>query len=400
MRDNLPHIIIYYFKTVKVKRKGEIMIYLDNAATGGYKPSNVIDKAVNVIKYLNVNAGRSGHRLSKTGLEFIYSARKTVSSFFNNNCIDKVIFTKNCSEALNTAILGTVKKGGHVITTVFEHNSVLRPLYSLRDKGIITLTIVSPENGKNITSFDIQKAITPNTYLVVINNISNVTGAVNDIEGIGNFLKDKDILFMVDGAQSAGHINIDMNKFAINILCIAGHKGLYGIAGSGGLIIDKKTEISPTFLGGTGTETFNPSQPDGYPEKLEYGTLNLPAICSLDEGIRYIGNNLEFISKQLTLYSEFVIDKLNKINKVKVYSIPNPAGIVAFTIEDRSSIEVAEILSDNFNIAVRGGFHCAPLAHKFFNTDEEGIVRASISLNNTKRELCALVDAVKRITYF
>ena len=236
--------------------------------------------------------------------------------------------------------------------------------------------------------------------MVIVNNISNVTGAVNDVQEIGNFLKDKDILFMVDGAQSAGHIKINMDKFGINILCVAGHKGLYGIAGSGALIIDEKTEVSPTFSGGTGTETFNLSQPDSYPEKLEYGTLNLPAICSLDEGIRYIGNNLDFISNQLTLSSEFVIDKLSKIDKVKVYSQPNPAGIVAFTVDNHSSIEVAEILSDNFNIAVRGGFHCAPLAHKFLNTDEEGVVRASISLNNTKRELNALIDAIKKITFF
>ncbi len=376
------------------------MIYLDNAATGGYKPNNVIDKAVNVIKYLNANAGRSGHRLSKTGLEFIYSARKTVSNFFNNKSVEKVIFTKNCSEGLNTAILGTVKKGGNVITTVYEHNSVLRPLYYLKDKGLITLTIVSPENNNFITANDIKKAVTDKTYMVIVNNISNVTGVVNDVQGIGDYLKDKDIIFMVDGAQSAGHINIDMDKFGINILCVAGHKGLYGISGSGALIINEKTEVSPIFSGGTGTETFNPSQPSGYPEKLEYGTLNLPAICSLDEGIRYVGNNLEFISRQLTLSSGFLIDKLSKINGVKIYSLPNPAGIVGFTVYNHSSIEVAEILSDNFNIAVRGGFHCAPLAHKFLNTDEEGIIRVSISLNNTRRELNALVDAIKYVTSF
>jgi selenocysteine lyase/cysteine desulfurase len=273
-------------------------------------------------------------------------------------------------------------------------------LFSLEKKGLITLTIVSPENKKYITLEDIKKAVTDNTYIVIVNNISNVTGAVNSVEEIGTYLKDKDILFMVDGAQSAGHINIDMDKFGINILCVAGHKGLYGIAGSGAIIIDEKTQVSPTYLGGTGTETFNPSQPSGYPEKLEYGTLNLPAICSLDEGVRYIGNNLEFISNELTLATRYVIDKLDKINGVKVYSCKNPAGIVAFNIYNRSSIEVAEILSDDFNIAVRGGFHCAPLVHKFLKTNEEGIIRASISLNNTKRELNALIDAVRYITNF
>ena len=376
------------------------MIYLDNSATGGFKPNCVIDKVVSVIKYLNANPGRSSHRLSKTGLEFIYSARKTISEFFNNGCIDKVIFTKNCSEGLNTAIYGTLKPGGHIVTTIFEHNSVLRPLYNLEKKGLITLTIVSPQNGKFITANDIKNAILPSTYLVIINHVSNVNGAVNKIEEIGEFLKDKNILFLVDGAQSAGHIQIDMKKHHINMLCVAGHKGLYGISGSGCLIIDENTEVSPTFQGGTGTETFNLLGPQCYPEKLEYGTLNLPAICSLDEGIRYISNNLEFIKNQLTIKTEYLIENLLNINGVKVYSTPNPAGIVAFTILNHSSIEVAEILSNNFNIAVRGGFHCAPLMHKFLNTDSEGLIRVSTSLNNTKRELLALLDGVKYITSF
>ena len=376
------------------------MIYLDNAATGGYKPNCVIDKAVNVIKYLNANPGRSGHRLSKTGLEFIYSARKSLSSFFNNDCVEKVIFTKNCTEAINIAILGSVKQGDHVVTTVFEHNSVLRPLYSLEKKGVITLTIVSPENNKNITATDVKKAINDKTSMVIVNNVSNVTGALNDVQGIGKLLKGTNILFVVDGAQSAGHVPIDMDKYGINVLCLAGHKGLYGIAGSGALILDKNTDVSPTYLGGTGTETFNPIGPDCYPEKLECGTLNLPAICSLDEGVRYIGNNLEFISNQLTLFSGYLLDKLNKLSGVKTYSLPNPAGIVAFNIENQSSIEMAETLSDNFNIAVRGGFHCAPLMHKFLSTESEGVIRASISLNNTKRELNALIEAVKHLTSF
>lgn len=376
------------------------MIYLDNAATGGYKPNCVLDKAVNVIKYLNANPGRSGHRLSNTGLELIYSARKTVNAFFNNDCVEKVIFTKNCSEGLNTAIYGTLKKGGHIITTVFEHNSVLRPLFTLEKKGEITLTIISPKNGKYVTASDVEKAITDKTYLVIVNNISNVNGSVNDIEGIGRLLKDKNIIFLVDGAQSAGHIQIDMQNFNIDILCIAGHKGLYGIAGSGALIINSKTNVNSTFQGGTGTESFNPYQPDCYPEKLEYGTLNLPAICSLEEGILYLNDSLDYLSKQLIGYTDYLITKLSKINGVKIYSYPNPAGIVAFTLENYSSIELCEILSSNYDIAVRGGFHCAPLMHKFLKTDEDGVLRVSLCLHNTRRELNALCDAIKHITSF
>ena len=376
------------------------MIYLDNAATGGFKPNSVIETTVSAVKYLNANPGRSGHRLSKTGAEFIYSARKKVSEFFNNGEIDRVIFTKNCSEGLNIAIHGVIGKGDHVITTCFEHNSVLRPLFTLESKGIISLTIIYPKNKESVTVKEIENALLPNTKLVIVNHISNVTGSINDVKSIGEFLREKNLLFMVDGAQSAGHVKIDMQKFNIDILSVAGHKGLYAIQGSGALIFNKRVDISPTYQGGTGTESFNTFQPNCYPEKLEVGTLNLPAICSLEEGIRYVENSLDYLEIRLFEMTEYLIKKLSAIDKVKIYSSPNPAGIVAFSIENLSSIEGAERLSNEFDIAVRGGFHCAPLMHKFLGTDDEGLIRVSISAHNTKRDLFLLVSAVKTICSF
>ncbi len=373
------------------------MIYLDNAATGGFKPNSVIETAISAIKYLNANPGRSGHRLSKTGTEFIYSARKKVSEFFNNGEIERVIFTKNCSEGLNLAIHGILKKGDHVVTTCFEHNSVLRPLFTLESQGIITLTIVSPENNESITKNDIEKVLQDNTKLVIVNHISNVTGEINDVKSIGKFLKDKKPYFMVDGAQSAGHVKIDMQKLNVDILSVAGHKGLYSIQGSGALIFNKTVDISPTFQGGTGTESFNSFQPDCYPEKLEVGTLNLPAICSLEEGIRYVENSLDYLEIRLTEMTEYLIKRLLSIEKVRIYSKPNPAGIVAFSIENCPSIEASERLSDEFDIAVRGGFHCAPLTHKFLKTEDDGLIRVSISAHNTKRDLFLLISSVKTI---
>ncbi|MBO5851578.1 MAG: aminotransferase class V-fold PLP-dependent enzyme [Clostridia bacterium] len=373
------------------------MIYLDNAATGGFKPNSVLETAISAVKYLNANPGRSGHRLSKTGAEFIYLARKKVSEFFNNKEIERVIFTKNCSEALNVAIYGILKKGDHVITTCFEHNSVLRPLFTLKNKGIISLTVVSPENKEYITKNDIEKALNSNTKLVIVNHISNVTGKVNNVKNIGEFLKDKPPYFMVDGAQSAGHIKIDMQKLNVDILAVAGHKGLYAIQGSGALIFNKKVDISTSFQGGTGTETFNLLQPDCYPEKLEAGTLNLPAICSLEEGIRYVENSLEYLETRLNEMTDYLIKKLNQINSVKVYSTKNPAGIVAFSIDNYPSTTASERLSEEFDIAVRGGFHCAPLMHKFLNTEDEGLIRVSLSPHNTKRDLFLLITAVKSI---
>ncbi len=373
------------------------MIYLDNAATGGFKPNSVLETAVSTIKYLNANPGRSGHRLSKTGAEFIYSSRKKLSEFFNNGETERVIFTKNCSEALNLAIYGILEKGDHVITTCFEHNSVLRPLYNLEKNKTITLNVVYPENNESITEKDIEKAYTPNTKLVIVNHISNVTGRVNNVKEIGNYLKDKNAFFMVDGAQSAGHVKIDLLKFNIDILAIAGHKGLYAIAGSGALIFNDKVNINSTFQGGTGTESFNKNQPDCYPEKLEVGTLNLPAIASLEEGVRYIEGSIDYVEIRLLEMTEYLIKKLSQINKVKLYSTPNPAGIVAFSINNYPSIEVAERLSSEYDIAVRGGFHCAPLMHKFLGTEDDGLIRASICPHNTKRDLIAFISAIKSI---
>ncbi len=374
------------------------MIYLDNAATGGFKPNSVLETATSAIKYLSANPGRSGHRLSKTGGSFVYSCRKKLCEFFNNGDVERVIFTKNCSEALNTAIYGILSDGDHVVTTCFEHNSVLRPLFTLEKKGVITLTIVTPENGEFITPKDVENAITLQTKMVIVNNISNVTGAVNDVIQIGELLKDKDIIFLVDGAQSAGHVKIDMLKYGIDVLAVAGHKGLYGLQGSGALLFNKKVEINSTFQGGTGTESFNLYEPSCYPEKLEVGTLNLPAICSLEEGVRYIESTLDFLEMRLTEMSDYLIKRLKAIEGVKVYSKKNPAGIVAFSIKNCPSNEASERLSDEFDVAVRGGFHCAPLMHKFLHTEDDGLIRASICPHNTKRDLFLLVSGVKVIS--
>ena len=187
------------------------MIFFDNAATGAIKPNCVYEGAINVMKYLSINAGRGSYRLALYAEELIYKTRKEICSFFNGYSPERVIFTKNCTEALNVAIFGTLKKGGHVIASAYEHNSVLRPLYNLQDKGLITLTIVKPQNGA-VLKEDILNAITPKTYLVCLTGASNVTGEINDYEAIGSLLKQKGILFLVDGAQIAGHAFIDLKE--------------------------------------------------------------------------------------------------------------------------------------------------------------------------------------------
>lgn len=371
------------------------MIYFDNAATGGFKPSMVTDTAYNTLKYLCANPGRSSHRLSLTGAEILFDTRKEFSDYFS--CpLERVIFTKNCTESLNIAIFSLIKKGGHVITTIYEHNSVLRPLNYLKEKGEISLSIVAPEDGDIVCA--ISKKIKKETCLIVTTAVSNVTGERLPIKAIGSVCDSHGIPYLVDGAQAGGHVKIDLKEDKVNALCLAGHKGLYGIMSTGILLFDENTEIKPLTFGGTGTETFNLSQPTYYPERLESGTLNLPAIASLKEGLLYVKKNLNNFCYVLEGYTKKIIDALLQINDIKVYSKENVSGIVSFSFSKQDSVTVAEILNSEYDIAVRGGFHCAPLIHKFLGTDKNGLVRVSLSPQNSLREINYFLKAVEKIS--
>lgn len=370
------------------------MIYFDNAATGGFKPSAVVDNVNTVIKYLSANPGRSGHRLSLTGAKIVYGCREVIAKDVNTT-EEKIIFTKNCTEGLNTAIFGSLKIGGHVITTVYEHNSVLRPLSYLQSKDLIKLDIVSPKSDDIVSA--IEEKITPETYLIVTTAASNVTGKTLPVKKIGALSKEKGILYLVDMAQSGGHIKFDMEKDGISYASFAGHKGLYGIMGSGVLAINKNCDLSPFIMGGTGNESFNLNQPLCYPERLESGTLNLPAIASLSEGAKYAFINRENFSKSLLNMTDYVIEELKKIENVKVYSEKNVCGIVAFSLTDASSENVADILNKDYDIAVRGGLHCAPLMHAYLGTDKTGLIRVSLAPQNSSREIYTFLRAIKEI---
>ncbi len=372
------------------------MIYLDNAATGGFKPGAVIEEAGTVIKYLSANPGRSGHRLSVTGAETVFRCRGLLAELFNGTP-DRVAFTKNCTEALNLAIFGTVKSGGHVITTVFEHNSVLRPLTHLKERGVIELDVVSPDDSTDICQV-IESRIKPNTYMIVTTAVSNVTGLSLPVRKIGQTAKRHGVLYLVDGAQAGGHIPLDLKADNVDMLAVAGHKGLYGIMGSGALIFDENIQIAPLLFGGTGSMSHSLLQPQSYPESLEAGTLNLPAIAALCEGVRLVKHNLTNFSSHLQTYTQRAISGLTSCYGVTCYSLPNPSGIVAFRINGLSSDYVADKLNYDYDVAVRGGLHCAPLMHEFLGTEKDGLVRASFAVQNTTREIDYLVKSVKAIS--
>ena len=371
------------------------IIYFDNAATSNYKPKCVLKVLFKSLKNC-ANPGRSGHKLSIQNSIKIWETRENIAKYYGGIEPENIIFTKNCTEALNIVIQGTLQKGKNIVCSCFEHNSVLRPLHELEQKGYITLTIVAPENKKFITANDIQKNISNNTYLVCVNSISNVTGNQNDIFNIAKICYKKNILFLVDNAQGCGHIDIDIKKHNIDFLTFAGHKGFLAPQSIGGLCINTKIIPQPILFGGTGTESTNLLQPTSLPEKLESGTLETPNILSLNAGILYNKKNFYKHNKKSYVLTEFLYMQLKKINGIKIYSQPNfSSGIISFNYKNYDSIEISEYLDKNYNIATRAGLHCAPLTHKFYNTTKIGMVRISLSFKNTKKEINTLIKAIK-----
>lgn len=390
------------------------MIYFDNAATDGKKPYTVLKAVQSTLSGICANPGRSGHKLSIQLEENIFNARKLIANFFGNDSYERTIFTKNCTEALNIAIFGIVENYyihsattqttsskteniqiPHIITTVAEHNSVLRPLYALQQSGKIELTILPLKNGK-ILPQDILNSVQSNTLAIVFTLASNVTGMHIDPYAIKDRLPST-VTIICDGAQAAGHIDINMQAMGIDCLAIAGHKGLHGIAGSGLLLFNKKTEIAPTHFGGTGSNSLQLTMPDFYPDMLEAGTLNYPAIVSMVEGILYLKENLQQDKIKTEELTSICIQKLKAIDGIKLYSMPNPFGIVAFAHNTMLAEDICTELSEEYSICTRAGLHCAPLMHTALQTEEYGLVRLSFSANNSLQEIDYFIDALQNI---
>ena len=371
------------------------MIYFDNAATGGKKPE-LVETAVLAATKLCANPGRSGHKLSLACANTVQSARNALNSLFDGYAFDRVVFTKNCTEALNLALFGVLKKGDHVVTTCMEHNSILRPLEKLKKDGVIRYDVCPlDENGK-LSLSNLQSLIKPNTRLVAVTTASNVNGEVNDIDEVRSVIP-KSVLLLCDGAQGSGHLPILMKKSGIDMLALAGHKGLMGIQGSGALLFSERVEPSPILYGGTGSMSVSLDMPDFYPDALEAGTASFPAIVSLLEGSRFVQKNLENIGAHALDLTAYFLDGLRALKEYRAYSSPNPCGIVAFALEGMQSQYVANVLSARYDIAVRGGLHCAPLMHEALGTLDDGLLRVSFSIFNSKAEVNELLFSLQEI---
>lgn len=368
------------------------MIYFDNAATGGFKPDEVVEATGAALKFC-ANPGRSGHKLSLACLERVYAVRKLLCEFFGGYSYDRVVFTKNCTEALNIAILGVLRAGDEVVTTVAEHNSVLRPLEELKGRGVkVSYAPLDENDGIDLNA--LAALVTKKTKAVILTLASNVTGAAPEIKKVRGLIGANPLL-ICDGAQACGHVKINMKEWGVDALAVAGHKGMLGVQGSGALVFSERLNPSPVLFGGTGSESFNLKMPDFYPDALESGTLAYPAIVSLGEGAMYLMQNFDKNASKMLEMTAFLCENLVKITAVKCFSKPNPYGIVAFKLDNMQSELAAFTLSEEFSICVRGGLHCAPKMHEALSSD--GLIRASVSPFNSLNECEIFIKAVQSL---
>ncbi len=369
------------------------MIYFDNSATSLIKPDSVKRIVTRAMNSLTANPGRSGHVFSQKVASAIFETREKLKTFFHAEDYE-IVFTKNCTEALNLAIFGCLNAGDHVICTCYEHNSVLRPLRYLRGVGIDT-TIV--EDDLSSVGENIEKYIKSNTKMIITNCVSNVTGEICDISKVGEICKSHGILYLVDGAQSSGHLDVDIKKCNIDMYAFAGHKGLLSITGVGGLVVKRGLHLKPIIYGGTGTMSENLEQPNDLPEGLEAGTIPSIPIISLGAGIEFLMKNFENIQKIEQKLSKYMLNSLKKLKFLEIYSKEDSLNVFSFNMQGIDSSELANILNDKYDICVRSGLHCAPLVHKKLGTLKRGAVRVSIDFNNTMEEIDYLITALKSI---
>lgn len=370
------------------------MIYLDNASTTNYKPPQVVNAVLECLTKYPFNPHRGG-KVSVELQQKIYDVRKKLLMLCNLPQ-GNVVFTGGCTEALNLAILGCAKRG-HIILTATEHNSVLRPVMQLKSKGIVDFSVVDPDQNGQISAESLQKALCNDTYMIIVNQTSNVTGTSQNLTEIGMFARSNNLLFLCDCAQSMGYFPTDMTKNNVDMVAIAPHKGLHAMQGVGALIFGNRASPRPIKFGGTGTESHLLTQPTTLPDGLESGTQPCANILSVGAGIDWWLKTYKQSAEIIAYCQNLLLQGLGAIPNVKVYSHPNKSGLVAFNVGQMDSNSVADYLAERHDIFVRGGLHCAPLMHRYLGTTNQGIVRASVSCVTTKQECFALLNAVQML---
>ena len=368
-------------------------VYFDNAATSFFKPNVVKLEVMKAINEFTANPGRSGHFLSQKVAEKILETKENVKDFFGAKNYD-LIFTKNCTEALNLSIFGTLKKGDHVITTCYEHNSVLRPLEEMKKCGV-EVTILDCDLQNFHEKFE--GKIQTNTKMVITTFVSNVTGEICEVESVNKICKKHNLIHLIDAAQACGHCEINLKKIGADMLAFAGHKGLKSLTGVGGLFIKNLEILKPLIYGGTGTESENPVQPTDTVECFEAGTVSTISILSLNAGVNFLRKKFSKILEKERKLSEYLYKNLKNLDFLTVFSLKDSENVFSFNVKNLDSGTVANLLNEKYHICVRSGLHCAPLIHKKNKTLQDGAVRVSLDYNNSFDEIDYLIFALTEI---
>jgi len=384
-----------------VKEKLPEMIYLDNAATTFPKPREVLDRMVSLYAAKGVSPGRGGYDLALEAEEMVSGARRRLSQFFGGDDPDRVIFASNATDALNLVIQGAVKPGGHVVSSQLEHNSVLRPLHHLKEKGLIDFDLVPFDGQGFIDPGDVARAIRPNTQFVLLTHASNVLGTIQPIEAIAALCRERGIPLIIDTAQSAGLVPINISAWGLSAMAFTGHKSLLGPTGIGGLILSRDFEVQSTRFGGTGINSHELTHTQTYPHRLEAGTINFLGILGLMAGMDYLATEgTENILQKERSLARRLWEGLAQIQRVRLYGIDRMdrrLGVILANVEGMIPADVGAILDADFGIATRVGLQCAPLAHQRLGTGRAGGVRFSLGPFNTAEQIDQTVEAMKKI---
>lgn len=377
----------------------ETMIYFDNAATTMRKPEQVIQAVTEALSSMG-NAGRGVHSAALDASRVIFDTRVKLAELFHAEHPKQIVFTMNSTESLNIAIKGVLKPGDHVITTALEHNSVLRPLYEMEDRGV-ELTVLQADRFGNFCLEEMEVAIRKNTKAIVCTHGSNLTGNLVDIKKVGEIAKKHGVLLIADASQTAGVFPIDVQEMNIDILCFTGHKGLLGPQGTGGMYVREGLAVRPLLSGGSGVQTYEREHPKQMPTALEAGTLNVHGLAGLRAAVSYINDyGMENIRKKEQELMRQFYDRVKKIPGIKIYGDfekKDRCAIVSLNVRDYDSSEVSDALFVHYGISTRPGAHCAPLMHQALGTVEQGAVRFSFSHLNTLEEIEIAVRALEEL---
>ncbi|HEY2911607.1 MAG TPA: aminotransferase class V-fold PLP-dependent enzyme [Gemmataceae bacterium] len=378
------------------------MIYLDNAATSFPKPEAVYAALDRFARKSLANPGRAGHKMALAAEHTLDDARHRLNRFFNGRDPERFIFTLNGTDALNIACKGLLNDGDHVITTDLEHNSVSRPLAAMAEAGRITLTRISADAGGTIDPAAVSAAFTPKTRLVAITHASNVLGTVQPIAEIGRLVRGRDAIFLVDAAQTAGVVPIDVQTECIDLLAFPGHKSLLGPTGTGALYVGPRVTLRPWREGGTGGDSASPTQPREFPYFLEGGTPNVLGIAGLVAGLNFVEERTpEAIRKHEIQLCDRLRIALAEMSGFEVFGHGNAdrrVGTVSFRCNMIPAPELGGILDQAFDIAVRPGLHCAPYIHRALGSFPDGLVRVSPGPFTTEDDIDRLIAALREVT--